>query len=350
MDIARETRDPEGHKVIDYFKPFTEADIKEQFERTSCTYDKAFIALSCQAGEIDEPNPKRLRISPRYYTELEIELGIALVNRVWDPENHVPEYYRGDLTSAAIDCVRTRNGLPLCRRWCLYDSYWLSPGDIDYIRYTNMTLGYNARKPTFQCLRDWSYILFQNDIIAVDDQLVYHDPIGDMAAQIGSMRRRLINDMTAYHGVAALATAMCWVNMESAATAYCGEEMIPIADSFEDHCNGTQGLFWWECPMLFYVIGMLVQTVFIHCLDTGKIRFNPSFTNGHKVLLMFLIWTGGCKWLLSLTFNFLWCYGQYKAGPVYVRFVRWAHAKWYGYPTPGQIEEWERQAKLSRKK
>jgi hypothetical protein len=100
--------------------------------------------------------------------------------------------------------------------------------------------------------------------------------------------------------------------------------MIPIADTIYEHCNGTQGLFWWEYPTLFNLISMVLQVYFVYCLDCGKIEFTlPTFTIGHKVLFMFLIWTGGCRWMLTQFTSFLWTYGQYKAGPYYIRVIRW---------------------------
>jgi hypothetical protein len=53
-EIAHLTVDSEGHRVSDYFKPFTIEDIRNQFLGTTCCYQAAKDALECQSGVVDD--------------------------------------------------------------------------------------------------------------------------------------------------------------------------------------------------------------------------------------------------------------------------------------------------------
>jgi hypothetical protein len=336
-EIARETKDPEGHKVIDYFKPFTEDEIREQYERTSCTYDKALEALECQAGEVDDIDMtdcvpsgaaytvkrQKLRRRERFYQEWEIEFGVKVVDR-WmeNPFQPLPHFVQGDLTYACIDCARKRFGLGIIRKWVLIEEYFMYARDVDFIRYHNMTMGYDWKYPTFQALREWSYGQVSSQVIYYDGLLLYRELEVEVRPASRSYREQYISSLLAFHAVAALAIAGTCIDITSAAEAFCGEEMVPIADTIYAHCNDSTGYLSWEWPLTFKILGLFPQIAFHYLFAKGRIKISIqrlSFTQ--QVFLLQIAMLGGFKWLFTQFLLFVYMHCVFTGGMVFYDHV-----------------------------
>ncbi|QIN96625.1 MAG: hypothetical protein 1 [Marnaviridae sp.] len=85
---------------------------------------------------------------------------------------------------------------------------------------------------------------------------------------------------------------------------YCGDELIPYAAPFLEHCNGHSGVqLWWETQWINF-LGLPIIFYYNRLRSTGRLHFVlPSqILWYHKVLIMYFVWTGGLRWIFAKFF------------------------------------------------